>query len=690
MSDKIKALHLERKAILYVRQSSLHQVLHHQESQKLQYAMQARLRQLGWREIDVIDEDLGRSATGTVTRAGFERMVAEVCLGRVGAVAAREVSRFARNSREWQQLVEVCRVVDTLLIDQETVYAPRQSNDRLLLGLKGSLNEYELDLLRQRSLEARHEKARRGELIVVAPVGYLKTATGLEKDPDQRVQDAIRLVFRKFLEVGSARQTLLWFLEHDLPLPVRGRDGDTRWRRPVYGTVYQMLTHPAYGGAYAYGKTERQLQYDLGAPGPRCRRKPRERWLALIPHAHEGYISWEEFERIQQIMAENSRGPGQPGALKRGVGWLAGLLRCRRCGRKLMVHYTGTDHTVLRYQCHRGALDQGEPRCIAFGGIPVDAAIAGAVLQVVQPAAIEAAVLASTEATRQQDDVVAALTRDLEAARYAARRAQRQYDAADPDHRLVAEELERRWNQALQHVRDAEQRLEEERHRCRTTPPLVGDEFAALAHDLEAVWENAQTDHRLKKRIVRTLIQEIVADVDAEAGEVILIVHWQGGVHTELRLPRRRRGQNARHTAKPIIDAVRVLARIGSDDRIAGTLNRNELRTGHGNRWTRERVISLRSAHRIAGYQAETRMAEGWMNLTEAARFLGISARTLRLAVERGDIEAEHPLAEGPWVFNQRALTTEAAIRLVQHAQRRGGNPAIPNPNHLSIEFSST
>ena len=690
MSDKIKALHLERKAILYVRQSSLHQVLHHQESQKLQYAMQDRLRQLGWREIDVIDEDLGRSATGTVTRAGFERMVAEVCLGRVGAVAAREVSRFARNSREWQQLVEVCRVVDTLLIDQDTVYAPRQSNDRLLLGLKGSLNEYELDLLRQRALEARHEKARRGELLVVAPVGYLKTAAGLEKDPDQRVQDAIRLVFRKFLEVGSARQTLLWFLEHDLPLPVRGRDGGTRWRRPVYGTVYQMLTHPAYGGAYAYGKTERQPQYDLGAPGPRCRRKPRERWLALIPHTHEGYIRWEEFERIQQIMAENSRGPGQPGALKRGVGWLAGLLRCRRCGRKLMVHYTGTDHTVLRYQCHRGALDQGEPRCIAFGGIPVDAAIVGAVLQVVQPAAIEAAVLASTEATRQQDDVVAALTRDLEAARYAARRAQRQYDAADPDHRLVTEELERRWNQALQHVRDAEQRLEEERPRCRTTPPLVGDEFAALAHDLEAVWENAQTDHRLKKRIVRTLIQEIVADVDAEAGEVILIVHWQGGVHTELRLPRRRRGQNARHTAKPIIDAVRVLARIGSDDRIAGTLNRNGLRTGHGNRWTRERVISLRSAHRIPGYQAETRMAEGWMNLTEAARFLGISARTLRLAVERGDIEAEHPLAEGPWVFNQRALTTEAAARWVLHVHRRGGNPAIPNPNHLSIEFSST
>jgi DNA invertase Pin-like site-specific DNA recombinase len=687
MSDKIRPQHLSRKAILYIRQSSAYQVTHNLESQKLQYAMQERLHQLGWREVEVVDEDLGRSAAGTVTRAGFERMVSEVCLGNVGAVAAREVSRFARNSREWQQLVEVCRVVDTVLIDQETVYSPRQSNDRLLLGLKGSLNEYELDLLRQRSVEARMEKARRGELVPAAPAGYLKTEDQrLEKNPDRRVQQVIHLVFSKFSELGTVRQTLLWFQEHGLQVPAHTPRGDVLWRRPTYRAMHRMLTNPVYGGTYAYGKTEQLLRYENGAARHCCRRKPRHQWLALIPNAHEGYVPWEEFERIQRTIKENV--PGSPGAIKNGPGMLASMLRCRRCGRKLTVRYTGNGHDVLRYACNRGWLDNGEARCIAFGGIPVDEAIGREVLRAVQPAAVEAAVQASQEETRRQDEVLEAWRRDLEAARYTAQRAQRQFDAADPENRLVTDELERRWNRALERVREIEARIAAHRDGNGQHRPATQKEFEELAANLEAVWHNSGTDTRLKKRIVRTLIEEVVVDVDGAAGEIILVIHWKGGVHTELRLPRRRRGQNNSQAPKALIDAVIALARICSDDLIAGLLNRNGMLTGRGNRWTRERVAALRSHHHIPAYSSDKATAEGWMNLTKAATFVGVSPRTLRLAVERGEIEAEHPLSDGPWIFRKRVLESEAGIRFAQRVRRE--QPAVLFDSQPAFDFRTT
>jgi DNA invertase Pin-like site-specific DNA recombinase len=689
VSDKIKPHHVERKAILYVRQSSAYQVQNNVESQKLQYAMRDRLCSLGWRDIEIVDEDLGRSASGAVTRAGFERMVAEVCLGHVGAVAAREVSRFARNSREWQKLVEVCRVVDTLLIDQELIYTPRQSNDRLLLGLQGSLNEYELDLLRQRSVEARREKAKRGELIVASPAGYVKAENCLEKDPDRRVQERVSLVFSKFFELGSARQTLLWFLEHGLEIPVSAPRDQVVWRRPRYTTIYSMLTNPAYAGAYAYGRTEHSMQYEQGQPRRRIRRKSRQQWWALIRDTHEGYISWKQFEEIQHTMTNNAHLADRSGAVKRGSALLAGLLRCRRCGRKLMVAYTGNGPFVLRYVCHRSALDNGEPRCITFAGLSLDEAVSREIMTVLEPAAIEAAVLATEQEQLQQNEIISALKRELEAAQYAARRAEKQYDTTDPDNRLVASELEHRWNEALQKVQRLEIRIDQE-VRGRQISPVSAEEFERLAGDLEKVWSHPETDARLKKRIVRTLIEEVVVDVDAAAGEIIAVIHWKGGAHTEVRIPRRRRGYSRAHTSSEIVDAVRVLVRICSDDTIAGALSRSGLVTGMGNRWTRERVTSLRSHHGIPAYSADRRKAEGWLTLTEAADHLQISGITLRLAIERGEVEAEHPLANGPWVINRSALEKDKALRFAERSRRQHRQPVLEVSDQAVIDFSKT
>ena len=694
MSDKIAQRHLARRALVYVRQSSQQQVLHNTESRRLQYEMKQRIIALGWSDVEVIDDDLGRSATSTTARTGFQRMVAEVCLGKIGAIAAREVSRFARNNRDWHQLIEMCSMVDTLLVDHEAIYDPRRPNDRLLLGLKGTMSEYEIDLLRQRSLEARWAKARRGELVIEAAVGFLKTPEQhIEIDPDLRVQNAIRLVFEKARELGSARQALMWFLERGVALPAKRRVGgkwETWWRRPAYGTVYSILSDPTYAGAYAYGKTTAQTEVREGVLEKRRARKPLKEWAVLIRDHHEGYITWSDFEKLQAMLADNAADfyRDRVGAAKSGSALLSGLLRCRRCGRKLMIRYTGRkDYRVPRYCCHRGALDSGEQRCVSFGAIPVDQAIARELLRVVQPAAIEAAAMAVTEQSRKLEDFVDALLLELQAAQYAADRAWKQYDAVDPENRLVATQLEQRWNAALTKVHEVQARLDEEQNRSRQRFSAEPQTLRGLADDLVRAWNDPNADPRLKKRVLRTLIAEIIADIDAAAGEVELVIHWQGGVHSALRVRRRRRGSSDAHTNSDTIETIRVLSRVCTDDVIAACLNRSGILTGRDNRWTRTRVVSARSKHHIDVFNEIRQRAEGWMKLGEAAQHLGITGKTLRRAVDAGLVHALHPLADGPWVFRRVDLDSPQLRRIVD---RLHGGAAGPSHGQLTLAIPRT
>ena len=514
--SEVSADHLSRQAFVYIRQSTPDQLRHNHESRRRQYGLTVRARKLGWGEPVVIDEDLGRSGGGTA-RPGFERLLLAICEGRVGIVLALEASRLARNGRDWHTLLEFCGLVGCLLADEEGVYDPRLPNDRLLLGMKGTLSELELSTMRQRSLEALRQKARRGELLLNVAVGYVKVQRDrIVKDPDRRVQEAIGLVFRKFSEFQSVRQVHLWLRQEEVLLPAV--DGETRrtvWKPPVYNTIHHLLTNPVYGGAYAFGRTGSRVTVEGGRKRvSRGHRRDREAWDVLIVDHHEGYVSWEEFERNQRLIADNANCKGlmTRGAVRRGDALLAGLLRCGHCGRRLHVSYSGTDGYCVRYSCRGAHLNHGTRRCISFGGVRVDSAVAEEVLRLLSPLGIEA----SVEAVAMREDDVAETRRQVELgltqARYEADLARRQYDAVDPQNRLVAAELERRWNERLAEVARQEERLAAT---AAVQPDALSDEdkerLLALGGDLETVWEHPGATAETRKRILRAVLEEIVA-----------------------------------------------------------------------------------------------------------------------------------------------------------------------------------
>jgi DNA invertase Pin-like site-specific DNA recombinase len=529
---KITPEHLSRSAVVYIRQSTAHQVTNNLESQRRQYGLVERGRQLGWHDVQVIDDDLGRSGGGTA-RPGFEKLLAAICEGRVGAVLSIEASRLARNGRDWHTLLEFCGLVDTLIIDEDGIYDPRSTNDRLLLGMKGTMSEMELSMFRQRSRVAIQQKARRGELFSTIAIGYVKTADHrIEKDPDRRIQDAIALVFAKFAELQTVRQVLLWFRQENILLPAVQGSGKRpiEWRVPHYQTLHHVLMNPVYAGCYVYGRRSTYVTLKEGRKRQhrRMHRDPKD-WQVLIKDRHEGYISWQQFERNQQLMADNANAMSYMGrgSIRGGEALLVGLLRCARCGRRLSVAYSGSGAARQRYECHGTSHTRGTKKCISFGGLRMERAVAAEVLDRLQPFGIEAALAALATQGHEQVEKRHQLENALQAARYEAARAHRQYDAVDPENRLVASELERRWNEKLAQVQALEVALAELAARPASALSRGDRErLMSLGKDLACAWDSKGTTVETKKKIVRLLITEIIVDVS---------------------VPGRRRDQSPRH-----------------------------------------------------------------------------------------------------------------------------------------------
>ncbi|MGH7331265.1 MAG: recombinase family protein [Candidatus Rokuibacteriota bacterium] len=556
------------------------------------------------------------------------------------------------------------------------------------------MSEAELGWLRQRAHEGLLAKARRGELVLPLPVGYVRAPTGgVEKDPDQRVQQAIGLVFERFATLGSARQVLLWCRQEGIVLPVVppgvGARLPVRWRLPVYGTILRVLQNPIYAGAYAFGRTGTRMQIEAGrarlSHGHR-RRRPEE-WIVLLRDHHEPYIPWDRYERHQQMLADNTtmRGAMAKGAVRRGDGVFAGLLRCGQCGRRL--HTLSPGRTApARYACVGAKLNHGVTRgCLSIGGLRVDQAIEREVLRVIAPGAIEAALAAVDRADEQTAATRRALELELRQARYEADRAQRQYDAVEPENRLVVDTLERRWNAALTRVADLEQRMGA---RATTPPPGPVDraQLLRLADDLPAVWRDPTTDIQLKKRIVRLLIEETVVRVVAEPPQITLVVHWKGGQHTQLVVRKNRAGGHRYCTDRAIIDVVRDLARSLPDGEIARILNRLGYRTGHDNSWTAPRVASLRNAHQIP--VGERSAAAPFLTMAEAAVALGVSAMTIRRLITRKILPASQPVPYAPWAIRREDLALQPVQRAVEAVKT---DHRLPQPaSDLQLTFNNS
>lgn len=671
MPGEVTQFHLERIVILYVRQSSAHQVKKNKSSQEVQYNLANRAKSFGWTaaQIMTIDDDLGLTAAGTKERIGFDNILAKICLGQVGAIFILYASRLARNGREWHHVLELCSLFNVLIIDRDTVYDPGLPNDRLWLGMQGSFSEYESKQMQIRSGEAIMNLASKGEFVKMLPAGLVVTEDKkIEQDADERIRQAIYGVFQRFRELGSIRQVSIWYQQNQQELPVR--EGQKKgfpivWRIPVNSTIHGILTNEFYAGIYKYPKTKTITRVvDGKIKKTKGHRTTAEDKVFIIEDLFVSYLSKEEYYRNQKMIAENTNKFGQPtpGAVREGESILCGLLRCGHCGRRLNVRYRSGNSSPY-YFC-RGAISLNATHgCISFNGSKLEQLIASELLTVLQPQAIKAALLAEEnygEALKQKRD---SQYYALEQARYEADRLERQYNLVEPENYLVAKTLAGRWQEALEKAAD----LERQHNQLLTEHAKLSEQQRAqlyeLAADLSRVWNAPGSDSKIKTRLVRLLVQEIWVKKISDDKKLEVTVHWHGAVHTQYELPRRRPRPKSEDQAKNKLSTEALfqkLVLVCEDKQIARILNRigyvTDSLDSNGN-WAEFKVREIRAQYGIAEFSQEAYSQKGLVNLRTASKQLRTSKHTVIKMIKLGIIEGKQVIAYAPWEIAESELT---------------------------------
>ena len=644
--QKITAAHLARNAYLYVRQSTLHQVIENTESTARQYALRQHAVTLGWpiERVIVIDTDLGQSGA-SADRAGFKRLVTEVSLGQAGVVLGLEVSRLARNSADWHRLLELCALSETLILDEDGLYDPAHFNDRLLLGLKETMSEAELHVLGARLRGGIINKAKRGELRCPIPIGFNYGADDrVTLEPDAQVQEAIRHLFATFRRTGSARKTVQEFRKEGILFPLRisrgPRCGEYAWSELLHTTTTRILSNPRYAGAFSFGRTRQRRRADGGIDS---RKLPRDQWI-LVKDIHPGYISWDDYEENVNRLATNTRsfgGERRWNPPREGPALLQGLVLCGRCGNRMTVRYhTHRAKRVASYYCGKEGLQRGLPVCQSVHGEAIDTAVGELVVGAITPLAIEAALSVQQELAHRVDESDKLRQRQVERARYDADLAQRRFLRVDPENRLVANELEAEWNAKLLALTAAQQEYDQGHHSDQLDiNPAQRAEIVALAANFPALWCDSRTPSRERKRMIRL----IVADVTLVKGDALHAkVRFTGGATQQLDLPLRKTVGQLRTTDAAIVREIDQLIDTYTDAEIAELFNERGIRSNTATPFTRSRITHLRHAHHLK--DRRTRLIEaGMLTPSDVASRCSVEVSTVHLWRRRGLLRA-HPV----------------------------------------------